>query len=81
MLIGPKENPGGSDLCAASGGCCQTNANYSLQGQSDCPLCRAETAPLSKGNGAVELEIGSGVEAAFLVEVIVDRRMDGGEVL
>ena len=37
--------------------CCQTNANWSLQGQRGCPLCRAETAPLSESGGAVEFEI------------------------
>jgi hypothetical protein len=40
-------------------GCCQTNSNSSLQGQYDCPLCRAETAPLGKSSGAVEFEIRS----------------------
>jgi transposase len=40
-------------------GCCQTNSNSSLQGQSDCPLCRTETAPFSKSSGTVEFEIHS----------------------
>jgi len=49
--------------CPSSGfleptaGCCQTNANWSLQGQRGCPLCRAEIAPLSESGGAVELEV------------------------
>ncbi len=37
--------------------CCQTNANQSLQGQRSCSLCRAETAPIGKSGGAVQLEI------------------------
>ena len=36
---------------------CQTNSNWSLQGQYDCPLCRAELTPLRESGGAVELEI------------------------
>ena len=49
---------------------CQTNSNQSLQGQRSCPLCRAELTPLGESSGSVQLEIGSGVEAAFLVEMI-----------
>ena len=39
--------------------CWQTNANQSTQGQNDCPLCRAETAPLCESGGAVCLEMDS----------------------
>ena len=39
--------------------CCQTDENQSLLGQWRCPLCPAETAPLSESGGAVELEIAA----------------------
>ena len=61
--------------------CCQTNANQSLLGQSHCPLSRAKTTPLGKCGGAGFLEMISAGEAAFLVEVVVDGRVDGGELL
>ena len=51
-------------------GCCQTNANQSLQGQYGCPLCRAKTAPLGESGGAVGFEMWSAGEASFLVEVV-----------
>jgi len=38
-------------------GWCQTNANSSLQGQVDCPLCGAEAAPLGESGGAVDLKV------------------------
>ena len=44
-------------------------------------LCRTELAPLSESSGAVQLEVCSAVEVAFLVEMIVDRRVDGNEFL
>ena len=40
-------------------GCCQTNANQSLQGQLSYALCRTELTPLSESGGAVEFEIGT----------------------
>ena len=52
-----------------------------LQGQRGCPLCRAKLTPLGESGGAVQLEIGSGVEAAFLIEMIEDRGVNGGELL
>ena len=60
------------DRAMALHGCCQTNSNSSLQGQYDCPLCLTETAPLNQSGGAVEFEIRSSREAAFLIKVIVD---------
>ena len=36
--------------------CCQTNSNRSPNGRWRCPLCRAESAPLSEGGGAVGFE-------------------------
>ena len=44
-------------------------------------LCRTELAPLSESGSAVKLEVFSAVEVAFLVEMIVDRRVDGNEFL
>ncbi len=51
--------PGDRDIAMVfqNYGSCQTNSNWSLQGQHDCPLCRAKLAPLSESSGAVELEI------------------------
>jgi putative transposase len=37
--------------------CCQTNSNPSPKGQRDCPLFRAERAPLSQSSVTVHLEI------------------------
>ena len=61
--------------------CCQTNANLSLQGQLSCPLCHAQVTPLSESGSAVKLEVFSAVKVAFLIEMIVDRRVDGDEFL
>ena len=44
-------------------------------------LCRTELTPLSESGSAVKLEFFSAVEVAFLVEMIVDRRVDGDEFL
>lgn len=44
-------------------------------------LCRAELTPLSKSNGAVELEIFAVVEVAFQIKVVVKRRVNSGEFL
>lgn len=63
------------------GGCCQTNANQSPQGQDGCPLSREETAPLGQSGGTVSFETGSWVEAAFRVEEVVNRGVDGRELL
>ncbi len=62
---------------ANANGCCQTDSNRSRQGQYDCPLCRAETAPLCQSGGAVRLEDGSTGEAALAVEVVGDGGVDG----
>lgn len=40
-----------------------------------------EAAPLCEGGGTILFENGSRGEAAFQVEVVVDRGMDGGEFL
>jgi hypothetical protein len=62
-------------------GWCQTNSNQSLQGQHGCPLRRAKLTPFSESGGSVELESGARVKVAFLVEMIVDRGVDGDEFL
>jgi hypothetical protein len=38
-------------------------------------------APLGESSGAVEFEIVSAVEGAFLIEMVVDGRMNCGELL
>ncbi len=38
-------------------------------------------APLGEGGGAIELEILAAVKVALLVEVVVNRGMNGGEFL
>jgi hypothetical protein len=45
------------------------------------PFCHAETTPLGESGGAVLLENVSAGEAAFLVEMVEDGRVDGGEFL
>ena len=37
--------------------------------------------PFGKSGGSVELEIGPAVEVAFLIEMVVDRGLDGNEFL
>jgi hypothetical protein len=61
--------------------CCQADANQSLVGQSTCPLFRAETAPLDKSGGTVQLENGAGVKVALQIGMVVNRGMDGGEFM
>lgn len=60
-------------------GWCQTNSNSSREGQSHCPSCSAEIAPLGKGGGSVQLEEVATGEAAALVEVAEDAGVDGNE--
>ena len=50
-------------------------------GQGGCPLCRTELAPLGESGGTVQLKIWSGIEAAFRVEEVEDRCVDGCEFL
>ena len=76
--VGLKDLTAGRDY---SDRCCQTNANQSLVWQGCCPLCRAETAPLSERGGAVGFEVISLGKTALLVEMVEDGGMDGGELL
>jgi hypothetical protein len=54
---------------------------HSSPGEQTCPSCRATAAPLGKSSGTVQLEVRSGVEAAFRIEEVVNRGVDGGELL
>lgn len=60
---------------------CQINANRFQSPGEDGFSGRAELAPLGESGGAVLLEIAAGVEMAFLVEVVMDGRVDGCEFL
>ena len=57
---------------------CQTNANWSTK-RPEPGLSGRKLTPLGQGDGAVLLEDVAAVEMAVLVEVIVDRGLDGGE--
>jgi hypothetical protein len=61
--------------------CCQTNANSSQFTSKANLLGHEETAPLSESSGTVQLEIGAGREAAFLIEMVEDRGMNRRERL
>ena len=61
--------------------CCQTNANRSQLADGDEVSGHAQPTPLGKSGGAVQLETVSAVEVAFLVEVVMDGGVDGGEFL
>ena len=60
---------------------CQTDENRSQERQDRCPLYRKETPPLSESSGAVGLEVCSGVEVAFQIEMVMNGGMDGHEFL
>ncbi len=57
----------------------KTNPNSPLVGQCACRLKRAKSAPLGKGDLTVGLKIVPWAETAFLIEMVVDGRMDGYE--
>jgi hypothetical protein len=60
----------------------QTNANRTLQSQLSKPICRTEELPpLGRRGGAVQLEFGSAVKMAVLIEMVVGGEMDGNEFL
>ncbi len=62
-------------------GCCQTNSNQSQFATETANLSRTKLTPLGKGGGAGQLEGVSAGERSFLVEMVVDGGMDGGEFL
>ena len=59
----------------------QSNANLSQFSSDGGPLGRKKAAQPCESGGAVVLEILSAVEGALLVEMIVDRGVDGDEFL
>ncbi len=63
------------------GGCCQTNANRSQLAGDNEVSGHAQPTPLGKSGGAVSLKVVAAVEVAFLVEVVMDGGMNGGEFL
>ncbi len=60
---------------------CQTDSNRSQFAAKCRNLCRTKQTPFSKSGGAVDREIVSAVEGAFLIEMIADRGMNGSEFL
>jgi len=60
---------------------CQTVSNRSQFAAKYRNLCRTELAPLGESSGTVKLEIVSAVEGTFLIEMIADGGMNGGEFL
>ena len=59
---------------------CQTKSSW--RAKTVMPrLSGRKLAPLGKSGGAVEFENFAAVEVAFLVEMILDRRLDRGEFL
>ena len=44
-------------------------------------LCGTKQPPLGESSGAIEFKILSAVEVSFVVEMVVYRRMDRGELL
>ena len=61
--------------------CCPTNANRSLIAASRAPSGGTELPPLGKSDGAGCFEVMAAGETALMVEVIVDRGVDGSELL
>jgi hypothetical protein len=44
-------------------------------------LCGTKQPPLGESSGAIEFKILSAVEVSFLVEMVVNRRMNSDELL
>ncbi len=61
--------------------CCQTNSNQSQFPADSVNLSGTKLTPLGESGGACQLEGISAGERSFLVEVVVDGGMDGGEFL
>ena len=61
--------------------CCQTNSNQSQFAAETVNLSGTKLTPLGKSGGPGQLEDASAGERSFLVEVVVDGGMDGGEFL
>ena len=65
----------------AAARCCQTNAHSSLFALTRPVSGSAELTPLSESSVTVDLEVLPAGEAAFLVEMVEDRGMNGCELL
>ena len=61
-------------------GHCQTNLNRPAK-DAGSRRSRGELPPLGQGGRAVLLEDVAAIEVAFVIEMIVDRGVDGGEFL
>ena len=61
--------------------CCQTNENPSQFAAKPVSLCGTKPTPLRESSGAAELEIVSRIVMALLIEMILDRGVDGDEFL
>ena len=61
--------------------CCQTNSNQSQFPSANVNLYGTKLAPLGESRASIMFEIVSVVEVTFVIEMVVDRRMDGGEFL
>ena len=59
---------------------CQTKTDRSRKTRVE-PSSGCELAPFGQGGGSVFLEIFAAIKVAFEVKVIVDGRLDGGELL
>ena len=70
-----------SDLAVSSQRRCQTNSNQSQFDAETANISGTKLTPLTKSGGAGQLEGISAGERSFLVEVVVDGGMDGGEFL
>ncbi len=62
-------------------GWCQTNANQSQFFKNEYQSGSKKTTPLCESSGAVQVEFLPTVEGAFLVEMVVDRGVDGCKIL
>lgn len=62
-------------------GCCQTYSNSSLVSRYGYPFTSTKFAPFGKRGSACQLERVSAGKRLFLVETVVNGRMDGLEVL
>ena len=70
----------GIDICHETIRCCQSNANQSPNHRTPV-LSGRKLTPLGQGCRAVLLEDVTAIEVAVEIEVIMDRGMDGSELL
>ena len=60
---------------------CQTNSNLSQFARRRLNLRGTKQSPLGESGGTVQFEVGTGVEVAFLIEMVENSGLDGGELL